>query len=427
MMMSRYIRIGFLVVITLISMRGFLVFAQTADELRIKIDQSNAQINVLQQEITAANQQLTIIFGQKNTLANEIQKLNLTQTTLSKQIALTEKKIQSSNLLIKQFSGQIVDKKDSINNQEQAIGAGIRTIAFNDSQSMIVNLLSKQNLSDSWKDIDQIIATNTSIKENIKKLNETKKELEGSRAKEESAKAELVLLNKDLTNQKNIIAQSKKEKDSLLVRTKNQESEYQKIVADKMARKVAFEKDVSGYESALKFILDPSSIPKDGSHVLSWPLDVVRITQYFGKTVAAKKLYVSGSHNGVDFGVPVGTRVLAAASGKVIGTGDTDPVCPGASYGKWVLIRHNNGLTTVYGHLSAIASYEGQDVVQGQIIAYSGSTGYATGPHLHLSVFASTGVQVTSLVSKACTGRTYRIPIAAANAYLDPMLYLPKP
>ena len=145
------------------------------------------------------------------------------------------------------------------------------------------------------------------------------------------------------------------------------------------------------------------------------------------KTVAAKKLYVSGSHNGVDFGAPVGTRVLAAASGKVIGTGDTDPVCPGASYGKWVLVRHTNGLTTVYGHLSAIASYEGQDVVQGQIIAYSGSTGYATGPHLHLSVFASNGVQVTSLVSKACAGRVYRIPIAAANAYLDPMLYLPKP
>jgi murein DD-endopeptidase MepM/ murein hydrolase activator NlpD len=427
MTMSRYIHIGVLVMIVLISIRGFSVFAQTADELRIKIDQSNAQINTLQQEITAANQQLTIIFGQKNTLANEIQKLDLTQKTLSKQIALTEKKIQSSNLLIKQFSGQIVDKKDSISNQEQAIGIGIRTIAFNDSQSMIVSLLSKQNLSDSWKDIDQIITTNTSIKENIKKLNETKKELEGSRAKEESAKADLVLLNKDLTNQKNIIAQSKKEKDSLLVRTKNQESEYQKIVADKMARKIAFEKDVSGYESALKFILDPSSIPKDGSHVLVWPLDVVRVTQYFGKTVAAKKLYVSGSHNGVDFGAPVGTRVLAAASGKVIGTGDTDPVCPGASYGKWVLIRHNNGLTTVYGHLSAIASYEGQDVAQGQIIAYSGSTGYATGPHLHLSVFASTGVQVTSLVSKACAGRVYRIPIAAANAYLDPMLYLPKP
>jgi murein DD-endopeptidase MepM/ murein hydrolase activator NlpD len=73
--------------------------------------------------------------------------------------------------------------------------------------------------------------------------------------------------------------------------------------------------------------------------------------------------------------------------------------------------------------MSLVKVTEGQTVFVGDTIGYSGNTGYSTGPHLHLTVYASTGVQVTSLKSSVCKG-TYRIPIANPNAYLDPMLYL---
>ena len=103
--------------------------------------------------------------------------------------------------------------------------------------------------------------------------------------------------------------------------------------------------------------------------------------------------------------------------------GDTDKVCPGASYGRWVLVEHQNGLSTLYAHLSVIRAVTGQDVATGDIVGYSGETGYATGPHLHFTVYATQGVRVVTRKSAVCQG-SYTIPTASLNAYLNPISYL---
>ncbi|HEY4508236.1 MAG TPA: M23 family metallopeptidase, partial [Candidatus Paceibacterota bacterium] len=109
--------------------------------------------------------------------------------------------------------------------------------------------------------------------------------------------------------------------------------------------------------------------------------------------------------------------------GTVKGAGNTDTVCPGASYGKWVLIEHANGLSTLYAHLSLIKVSEGQEVATGETVGYSGETGYATGPHLHFTVYATQGVRIMNRKSAVCGG-TYRMPIADLKAYLNPLKYL---
>jgi murein DD-endopeptidase MepM/ murein hydrolase activator NlpD len=121
-------------------------------------------------------------------------------------------------------------------------------------------------------------------------------------------------------------------------------------------------------------------------------LMMCQLPQAFGKTVAAKRLYVSGSHSGVDFRASVGTPVYAAGDGVVEGVRKSDLTCPRASFGKWVFIRYPNGLATVYAHLSLIKASEGQKVHTGDLVAYSGNTGHSTGPHLHVTVMASNGV-----------------------------------
>jgi murein DD-endopeptidase MepM/ murein hydrolase activator NlpD len=114
------------------------------------------------------------------------------------------------------------------------------------------------------------------------------------------------------------------------------------------------------------------------------------------------------------------------AIGTVIGVGDTDASCKGASFGKWILIKYDNGLASTYGHLSAISVKQGERVKAGTVVALSGNTGYSTGPHLHISIYPSDGVEMKTFPSKSCPSKTLTQPVSAFNARLDPLSYLPK-
>lgn len=107
-------------------------------------------------------------------------------------------------------------------------------------------------------------------------------------------------------------------------------------------------------------------------------------------------------HNGVDFAVPTGTPVAAAADGVVVGAG-TDPAS-----GNFVRIQHADGSTTGYGHLSKVNVKLGQQVTQGDPIALSGATGNATGPNLHFTVRDANGQPVDPRTA------TFGAPAAAA-------------
>lgn len=87
------------------------------------------------------------------------------------------------------------------------------------------------------------------------------------------------------------------------------------------------------------------------------------------------------THEGVDIAAPTGTGVFATAEGEVLRTG-YDP----AGYGRFIEVRHPNGMTSLYGHLSRIDVHSGQAVTEGARIGLVGSTGYSTGPHLHFEV-----------------------------------------
>ncbi|MGW8763685.1 transglycosylase family protein [Streptomyces sp. NPDC055815] len=93
----------------------------------------------------------------------------------------------------------------------------------------------------------------------------------------------------------------------------------------------------------------------------------------------------SGYHTGVDFPVPTGSSVKAVAGGRVVSAGW------GGAYGYQIVIRHDDGRYSQYGHLSALTVREGQRVQAGQRIARSGSTGNSSGPHLHFEVRTGPG------------------------------------
>lgn len=85
-------------------------------------------------------------------------------------------------------------------------------------------------------------------------------------------------------------------------------------------------------------------------------------------------------HNGIDIALKEGTEIKAAASGTVVFSGEAK------GYGKVVIVEHEGGISTLYGHNSVNLVKKGDRVEAGQTIALSGSTGRATGPHLHFEV-----------------------------------------
>jgi len=418
---KKLFNIIFLVILLIIPI-GFSS-AQTASEIQNKIAEKDADIKKLEQEITAYQAQLDSLGKQKNSLDKSLKELDLTRKKLNADIAVTENKIDKTNLKIQNLNQDIGAKQNSISNNIKAISLGIKEISEFENGSIVESILSTDDFSLIWNDIDNTMTVREKIRGRIAELKQIKGELEDTRKETIDAKNELLSLKSKLADQKKIVEQNTNAKKKLLEQTKNSEANYQKILQDRIAQKDALEKELRDYESQLKYILDPSKLPKAG--VFSWPLDYILVTQLFGKTVDSKRLYASGSHSGVDFRAAVGTPVKAMAGGVVAGMGDTDTQCPGASFGRFVFIKYDNGLSSTYGHLSLVKAKKEERVERGQIVAYSGNTGYSTGPHLHVSVYAPNSAEVKSLPSKSCPGKILTQPIAPINAYLDPLYYLP--
>ena len=134
-------------------------------------------------------------------------------------------------------------------------------------------------------------------------------------------------------------------------------------------------------------VLAPGSDTTLADGALQWPLPVAgTITSpqgYRTDPITGETSY----HSGTDIAVPEGTPILAAADGTVTVANALDSW--GGSYGYYVKLDHGGGLTTLYAHCSSICVTTGQQVKAGEVIAYVGQTGRATGPHLHFEVHSS--------------------------------------
>ncbi len=123
----------------------------------------------------------------------------------------------------------------------------------------------------------------------------------------------------------------------------------------------------------------PTAPPPSRGAALQWPVQGV-ITSPFGWRPNPWGGAGMFFHHGIDIGVPQGTLVHAACSGRVV-LARWD-----GGYGNAVKVACNDGLLTLYAHNSRFAVHYGQLVAQGQVLAYSGMTGNATGPHVHFGV-----------------------------------------
>ncbi len=123
----------------------------------------------------------------------------------------------------------------------------------------------------------------------------------------------------------------------------------------------------------------PAGPIQEGSGGLIWPVSGPIASGFGSRTINGSYEY----HPGIDIAVPEGTPIRAAADGSVV---FTEPEASSGGYGNYTCIDHGGGLSTCYAHQTTFAVSAGESVGQGEIIGYTGCTGYCLGPHLHFEV-----------------------------------------
>ena len=425
----------FLILVPFVVNERFLVFAEGDEEeverLQEEISDRNNQLQEIEAEINRYRQELQKVGAEKNTLQRAINQLELEKKKIQADINYTQNRIGATDLEIDKLTLEIGDTEEDIFRNEKAIGEILRRVNEIDDDSLVEALLRHENLSQFWGEIEELQQVRTVMGDEVQKLVTLKVLLENQHNENIEKREDLIDLKADYSNQRQVLVNNQVEKDALLTETENTETNYQRLLAQKQAARAQIERELREFESQLEFILDPSTIPAPGTTVFDWPLDNIRITQYFGGSEFAKRnpsVYGGRAyHPGVDFGASRGTKIHAPLSGTVRATGNTDLVSGCYSWGKWTLVDHANGLSTLYAHQDLISVSPGQKVGTGDVIGYTGNTGYSTGPHLHFTVYAKSGVEVRKFsdIKTVTNCGPAMTPVAATDAYLDPINYLP--
>jgi len=389
--------------------------ASALDDLKQQITDKEAEIKQLEEQAKAYQQSLNETQQQKNTLQNQLATIEARLKKLRSDINVTSAKISAANLQIEELGLEIYDKIKQIGEHKENIAGMIRTLYEYDEKTLLELVLVSNKFSDFLSQVEYIEMLQKNVQKDLEALKVLKSELENQKQQVELQRGNLENYKAQLSSQNQIEQNQKSQKDNLLKQTKGQEKKYQQMLTDVEARQQQIQEEIFELEDKLRLTLDPASIPTFHSGVLSWPNEGL-LTQYYGYTPYSKRLYKSGFHNGIDISAGYGAPIRAAANGTIKYLGNTDTYCPGGAYGRWLAIEHGNNLTTLYAHFSAFGKYKvGDTVKKGDIIGYEGSSGYATGSHLHFGVYAA---NTFTLKQSIYCGL---LPIGAT---IDPMSYL---
>lgn len=412
---------------TLVVMPVFYVYSADPPQKSLdeQIKEKSEEVKKLEEEAKKYRDTLEGIGRQADSLESQIKSLDQNVNRLNANIRVTKAKINLVTLEIKELEEGIQEKETEVGKNRTRLGDLINSLSRGDRESPLEIMMKNDSISSFFSSLEGIVTIQRGIQGLLGDLRTAKEELKNQKGKDEKKKKELTSLVNKLADQKSLQEYERKERANLLNETKNQERRYRELLADVERRRDSLQTEINALESDLKTTFDRSLLPKAGSGILGWPLpDPVFITQYFGNTSFARAGGYNGKgHNGIDFRAGVGTPVFASESGIVRASGDTDASCRRASYGRWILIDHLNNLATLVAHLSLTKVRPGDIVSRGELIGYSGRTGYATGPHLHLTVFAKQAVEIGQLRSRVC-GRIMTLPLSPFGGYLNPLDYL---
>ncbi|MGN0500968.1 MAG: murein hydrolase activator EnvC family protein [Ruminococcus sp.] len=338
---------------------------------------------------------------------------------LVSKVQVLDDKIELSHRSINELNGKIQDKQADIDNANKSIENQMNTLrtrlrniymAGNATDLEIIfgaksfsDFLDKMELVEALSEYDNnLINSIQGDLENISKEKaELEKDMDSLEAEEANLQSDQAELNKILEENKELLAGLYKASDKATNELESgalESEEIEKAIADYYAEKARLEAERAEQEKQ-NSIANGGSSNGSGSSSIHDELEVSPsgfvwpCPGFYYLTSEWNEDRGSYNHCAIDIadaGI-MGADVVAAKDGIVIDSYNgcyhnwgKDGSCGcGGGYGNYVMIAHDNGKMTVYGHLSTTMVYTGQKVYQGQVIGFVGSTGHSTGPHLH--------------------------------------------
>lgn len=379
--------------------RPALLRAQSSapEELRNKIEERAKELEEVNNQIRATQQNLEETKEQSRTLQGELRQINYDINRLNLSIQASGINIQKLGLELEGLQYDIADVEESIGKKKEAIAQFLREMQQNDADNLLVVFLKNKSLAEGISTAQNLVDLNQGLTIEIANLGALYNELDEAISLTSSKKNDIERENLNLKARRGIVEDKREERQVILTETKNREQIYQQELAELEKKQEEIGRVIEELEQELRASFDPSVLPLNPG-VLGKPVQNGILTQEYGSTTFARRAYRTKFHNGVDWSVPVGTPVFASADGTVVAADNNDlSSWRKYQYGRYVLIKHDNNLTTLYAHLSRQVVSRGAEVKRGDIIGYSGNTGYSTGPHIHFTVYWAPSVQLKSI------------------------------
>ena len=354
--------------------------AQAADtsELEQQIREYQKQQADLAAQIKDLDRQLKSIAGDK---AQALEQKRL----LDRQISAKVQEIQSTESIIAQYDALIADEQAKLEDTQAKEEIQYELFCKRVRAMEEAGTVSYWSILFDSADFADLLDRATFVSEIMEADNKIMDDLAALRKSIEAQKAELETSRADQQTQRDALVAQKKELDAkeadaaaLVQKIQSQESEYQSSRDALKREEEEVEAQIIKKQKEIQAKIAAGQISFDPGTGWQWPVPGrYKITSTFGPRIHPIT-GLPGNHTGTDVAAPKGTAILAARGGVVtISTYNN-------SYGNYVVVQHDNGIVTLYAHMSSRAVSEGQIVTQGQTLGYVGSTGSSTGNQLHL-------------------------------------------
>lgn len=359
-------------------------------DLDKQIDTKKKEIENLQKKAEVYKKNIEQKKLEALSLGNQIAILDNQIVKTELDIETTEKRIEQINLEIKSLDLQIQEKEAKISDYKKRLIDLLSLLYRSGQKSYLDILILNDSFSDFFDQIQYLKELQVELQSLLGQVKNLKEALNQKRNEKEAKKQEEEDIKKELEQEKKSLEEKMTVKANLLEQTLASEKQFQNLLLDLRYEQEKIDSEISYLERKIREKLAESDKAflegKSGEVILSWPVDPSRgITAYFHDPDYPFRYIFE--HPAIDIRTSQGTAIHAAAPGYVARVKDA-----GMGY-SYIMIIHNNGISTVYGHVSKILVQEDTYVIRGQTIGLSGGMPgtpgagrLSTGPHLHFEV-----------------------------------------